>query len=137
MISEELSELDLDEYWSDDEPTVRHRGRWLAWSETGTRSASTYFEIPPGCHIGRHTHDAEEVVVVFEGTGTAVVGDEARDFRAPHLAVAPAGEPHDFVNGGEEPLRAVGFFPLASVSTTFAVELQPSGSKETGTPDRT
>ena len=130
-----LDGLDLDEFHSDEDGSARHRGEWLAWLDKGTRSAVTYFEIPPGCHLGAHVHDEEEVVLVLEGTCELVVEDRREKAIAPHLVVMPRGRRHDIVNTGSSDLRAVGFFPAPSVTTTFDIKLQPGNTHRTGSPD--
>ncbi|MDQ3981145.1 MAG: cupin domain-containing protein [Actinomycetota bacterium] len=136
MIAESLDEQDLEESWYAEDPSIRHGSSWPAWSGTGSDAAACYFEIPVGCSLGRHVHDAEEQVVILDGRATATVGDEQKRVDAPALVVMPEGETHDLRNDGAHTLRAVGYFPNPSVTTTFEVELQPGGSKITGTPDR-
>lgn len=137
MQSSSLDDLDLDTFYSPTDPSIRHRGSWITWVEKGTKGAATYFDVPPGCRLGRHTHSAEETVVILEGDAEASVGSDSALVAAPHLIVIPAGQEHDLANAGTATLRAVGFFPTPSVKTTFETELEPAGSKELGSPDRT
>ena len=137
MIAESLDGQQLDEMWATDDESVRHRSSWPAWKGEGSDGAACYFEIPPGCSLGPHVHDAEELVVLLDGNATATIAGEHRAFAAPALVVMPVGVTHDLRNDGSETLRAVGYFPRGSVTTTFEQEMQPSGSKVAGTPDRT
>ena len=136
MNAESLDGQDLDEMWASDDSSVRHSSSWPAWKGEGSDAAACYFEIPPGCSLGPHVHDAEESVVVLGGRATATVGDDQKRLAAPALVVMPEGVTHDLRNEGSETLRAVGYFPKGSVTTTFEQEMQPSGSKTAGTPDR-
>jgi quercetin dioxygenase-like cupin family protein len=136
VIAESLDDQEVDEMWRDDDPSIRHRSSWPAWSGEGSDAAACYFEIPPGCSLGPHVHDAEEQVVLIGGRATATIAGQEKTLEAPALVVMPAGVRHDLRNEGAEDLRAVGYFPKGSVTTTFEKEMQPSGSKVAGTPDR-
>lgn len=137
MIAESLDGQDLDEMWSDADPTLRHRSSWPAWKGEGSDAAACYFEIPPGCSLGPHVHDAEEQVVILGGRATATVAGDDTALEGPALVVMPEGVTHDLRNEGPDTLRAVGYFPAGSVTTTFEAEMQPAGSRTAGTPDRT
>lgn len=136
MIAQLLDAQDLDELWSADDPSIRHRSSWPSWGGEGSDAAACYFEIPAGCSLGPHVHDAEEQVVLLEGEATARIGDAERRVEAPALVVMPKGATHDVRNEGPGTLRAVGYFPAGSVTTTFASKMEPSGSRTAGTPDR-
>lgn len=136
MIAEELDGQDVDETWCEDDPSIRHRSSWPAWHGEGSDAAACYFEIPPGCSLGPHVHDAEEQVVILGGRATATIAGETKALGGPALVVMPEGVAHDLRNDGEDTLRAVGYFPKGSVTTTFQCKMQPSGSKTAGTPDR-
>jgi uncharacterized cupin superfamily protein len=76
MLSAQVSELELTEYWCEADPA---RGRLDLPMHTGNGAASsavTYFEHDPGEHHGRHTDSAEEVVLVLDGEAEVTAGDE-------------------------------------------------------------
>lgn len=137
MIAESLDVQELDAMWCEADPTRRHGSSWPAWRGEGSDAAACYFEIPPGCSLGPHVHDAEEQVTIIEGQATATIAGETRRLHGPALVVMPDGVTHDLRNEGSGTLRAIGYFPAGSVTTTFEVEMQPAGSKTAGTPDRT
>ena len=64
-------------------------------------------DAAPGEGPRLHRHPYPEIFVVHEGEATFYVGDEERVVRAGEVAVAPAGQPHRFVNSGSGPLRQV------------------------------
>lgn len=136
MIAESLDAQDLDEMWSATDPSVRHRSSWPAWSREGSDGAACYFEIPARCSLGPHVHDAEEQVVILGGRGVATIAGGEEPVEAPALVVMPRGTTHDLRNAGDDTLRAIGYFPKGSVTTTFEQEMQPAGTKTAGTPDR-
>jgi len=130
-----LDELALEETRSATDPEVRHRGSYpIAWPQGAASSAVVVFELEPGCRLGRHTHTAEEVVLVMAGRVRARVGEEERDLAAGALAVVPALTGHDVANAGDEVARCLGFFPSAAVVTVFDDLMQPGGGHVQGTP---
>jgi mannose-6-phosphate isomerase-like protein (cupin superfamily) len=61
--------------------------------------------IPPGGrHVAElHVHpDAEEIVVVTRGSGTAHVGPETFEIAAESVVYVPPGAEHEFLNTGDE-----------------------------------
>lgn len=77
MLSAQVSELQLTEYWCETDPTLR--GRLDLPMHTGNGAASSaviYFEHQPGEHHGRHTDSAEEVVLVLDGEAEVTAGDQ-------------------------------------------------------------
>ena len=131
-----LVDLQPEDLYDPDDRSVSHRSDWPTWVGEGTNASTCYFEIDPGCRLGEHVHDAEETVFVFQGTGEAGVENEEAEVEAPAVVVMPEGKRHDLRNTGSSVLRAIGFFPTSSVTTTFDRPLEPSGSERQGTPDR-
>lgn len=61
--------------------------------------------IPPGgCHVAElHIHpDAEELVVITRGTGTAIIGGEVTRVQPQDVVYIPPGTEHEFRNTSEE-----------------------------------
>ena len=130
-----LDQLELAESWSDEDPSMRHRGDYPVFWGTGAAASSVVvFELDPGRRLGRHTHSAEEVVVVLEGDVEVTVGDERSSLSAPGMGVVPPLTSHDVRNTGDGRVRCVGFFPSAAVVTVFEAPLEPGGSRVEGTP---
>jgi quercetin dioxygenase-like cupin family protein len=130
MLSAQVNELELTEYWCDADPTLR--GRLGLTMHTGNGSASSaviYFEHEPGEHHGRHTDSAEEVVLVLGGEAVVTAGDERMRLSEGTLALVPALVPHDVSNVGEGKLRVVGFFSSAAVVSQFDELLAPFGTR--------
>ena len=127
---------DLEQNWAKSDPDVAHRSGWPLYAGTGAENTSiTYFEIAPGKHIGRHTHDADESILLLDGTARAMVEEEealASPFNIVHV---PANTSHDVFNEGETTLKLVGFFSKATVVTIFEDVQMPDDSKKLGTPD--
>ena len=77
-----------------------HRTPTLTSFESGVQV------VAPGCRVRDHAHDPhEELIMVFEGEGTAVIeGEEHRMQPGTTLYLAPNWK-HTFINKGDGPLR--------------------------------
>ena len=72
----DLTTLELMDLESLTDPTRRLRVAFPISSATGTAaSASVYFELEPGDHVGAHVDSAEEFLVILEGRGEGLVGE--------------------------------------------------------------
>ena len=59
--------------------------------------------VAPGKSTVLHSHESEEIFVIFKGEGEALIGDTTIKFKAPAVLIAPANLEHQFKNTGEEP----------------------------------
>lgn len=57
----------------------------------------SFIENPPGCVFPIHDHDAEQILIILEGSEEHVCGDETFFMKAGDICIHPAGMPH----GGE------------------------------------
>jgi mannose-6-phosphate isomerase-like protein (cupin superfamily) len=64
-------------------------------------------EAAPGRGAPLHRHNYDEVLIVQEGRGRVVVGNETRDTVAGDILVVKAGTPHGFVNVGAGVLKQI------------------------------
>jgi len=128
MQAVDLRDIELMEVESALDPTRRVRVAFPISSATGTAaSASVYFELEPGAHVGVHTDSAEEFLIVLEGTGEGLVGDETARVEAGQVVVVPAMVRHDMTNVGDGPLRVLGTFAGSTVVATFEEPVVPGG----------
>ena len=131
MLTANTRTLGLVDIWLDSDPEhSRVRVNFPLNRAAGTDdSAVVYFEIEPGDHLGTHTDSAEEVLYIVSGRAEAEVGDERGVVEAGDLAVIPAMVPHGLRNIGDEPVKVVGFFSEALISSRFEDTLQPFGAR--------
>jgi quercetin dioxygenase-like cupin family protein len=130
-----VDELELEPAWSEGDPTLRTRDGYLLHAGHGTTASSAVlFEIDPGCHIGRHFHTAEEMVLVLEGSVEVTVGDETAAVPRGGVAFAPALVWHNVRCASDEPARCVGFFAAASVDSVYEDVVMPDETRVRGTP---
>lgn len=126
----ELSALELIELESALDPERRLRVAFPISSNTGTAATATvYFEVEPGDHIGVHVDSAEELLVILEGRGEGLVGDETAEVKAGQVVVVPPMVRHDVRNTGEGPLRVFGTFAAPTVVSTFEEPLEEGGAQ--------
>ncbi|MDQ2943136.1 MAG: cupin domain-containing protein [Candidatus Dormibacteraeota bacterium] len=131
MIATQIGDLELMQGWSDTDPTMKVGFQFPVSALTGAASTSVvYFEMAPGEHCGRHTHTAEEILLILEGSGEAEANGERAKVRTGALALIPAMAPHDVHNTGKDTLRCIGFFSSAALVTVFEDTMQPLGAKE-------
>jgi quercetin dioxygenase-like cupin family protein len=124
----DLNNIETIEIQSELDPARRVRVGFPISSATGTAaSASVYFEIEPGAHLGVHTDTAEEFLIVLEGEGEGLVGDEVASVRAGQVVVVPAMVRHDMTNTGTELLRVFGTFAGSTNIGTFEEPLAEGG----------
>jgi quercetin dioxygenase-like cupin family protein len=124
----DLQAIETMEFESALDPARRVRVAFPFSSATGTAaSASVYFELDPGAHVGVHTDSAEELLVVLEGLGEGLIGDEVAPVRAGQVVVVPPMVRHDVTNIGTGPLRVLGTFAGSTVVSTFEEPLAPDG----------
>ncbi|WP_217913978.1 cupin domain-containing protein [Miltoncostaea marina] len=124
----DLDRLDLMSIESPTDPTRRLRVAFPMSSATGTAaSASVYFELDPGAHVGVHTDSAEEFLVIMEGSGLGLVGEETAPVHAGQVVLVPPMVRHDVTNTGDGPLRVFGTFAAPTVVSEFEEPVAPGG----------
>ncbi len=125
-----LNQLPLLEFVGKDKPRQHCRATFPLLGADGTRqSATVYFEIEPGDHLGRHTDSAEELLLILEGTVEASIGDETGILSAGEIALVPKMVPHDIRNIGDGTARVLGFFGGANnIIATFDHKWLPTDS---------
>jgi quercetin dioxygenase-like cupin family protein len=110
------------------DPARRLRVTFPFSSATGTAaSASVYFELEPGCHVGVHTDSSEEFLIVLEGTAEGLIGHETARLEAGQVALVPPMVRHDLTNIGDGILRVLGTFAGSTVVSAFEEPLAPDG----------
>jgi quercetin dioxygenase-like cupin family protein len=135
MIADRIDQLELMEFWYEDDPTMRVKANFPFFVGTGTKNtAVVYFELEPGHRLGRHTDSAEEILLVLEGTAEVSLGDEQGRLSSEEMAVVPAMVPHGLRNVGDKTARFVGFFSSNVVVSTFDQPMMPLAQRVIGTP---
>jgi mannose-6-phosphate isomerase-like protein (cupin superfamily) len=96
----------------------------FAGADHGGVGVSFYLvEAKPGRGAPLHRHKYDEILLIQEGRGRVVIGDETRETVAGDIVVVKAGTPHGFVNTGRRLLKQVD----VHVSPKFAQEnLKPT-----------
>jgi quercetin dioxygenase-like cupin family protein len=94
----------------------------LAPSDPGPSSEVRYFDVPPGAVTRLEKHEHEHFVIVGDGVGYAIVGDEVREVRQHDIVYVAPWEPHQFVNRSD---AAFGFFCIVPAVRDIPQLLSP------------
>ena len=110
-----------------DEQTVEEwragvRTRLIASAATGAKSLCVFEQwSEPGRGAPTHSHDdAEEVLVVLEGSAKIWVGDEASVLEGGGAVIVPAGVWHGFENVSDRILHTLAAFADAAPLVSYA-----------------
>ena len=91
--------------------TIVHRG-------SGAGALTTRIvTIAPGTRTRPHWHKVEEAMMVLEGEGQAVLGDEVMPIQAGETLFGTAGIRYGFINTGSVPIKLAVAFPAVEVET--------------------
>lgn len=129
-----LDELELAEFSVGDDPTAQGRLALPITAATGSPNTLVYLEVDPGKRIPPHTHTADEVFVVLQGTGIVTAGEEQWEASTGAIAVAPAFVSHSWQNTGPETLKLVGFLGANVLINEFEAPVAPFGASTFVTP---
>jgi quercetin dioxygenase-like cupin family protein len=103
----------------------------LAGPDQGVRCSASLSIVEPGAGAPTHFHnEADEVIVVLDGTLDMWIGDERSLVGPGHTVSLPAGVPHGFVAVGPAPARILAFLPQAgeAAATTYLDGGPPLGA---------
>ncbi len=90
---------------------VRENPDFFRETVTNQYSQLALMSIEPGGEIGEEVHDdVDQVLVVLEGTGEAVLNRQHSPVQANSLVVVPAGTRHNVKNTGSTPLKMATLF---------------------------
>jgi quercetin dioxygenase-like cupin family protein len=129
-----LDELELADFSVGDDPTAKGRLALPLSAETESPNTVVYLEVDPGDRIPLHTHSADEIFVVLQGTGIVTAGDRQWTASAGAVAAAPAFTKHGWENTGSETLKLVGFFGANVILHDFEEPIAPFGAATFVTP---
>lgn len=87
-------------------------GRVLIGAQDGARRfCMRFFEINPGGHTPRHTHDWEHEIFIHEGRGAAYKEGQWVPISQGDAVFIPPNEEHQIKNTSHEPLRIICLIP--------------------------
>ncbi len=84
---------------------VRETPHFLKEIVTNEFTQVVLMSIEPGSDIGEEVHEADQVLVVVEGSGEVVLNRRHSPVQADSLVVVPAGTRHNIINKGNVPLK--------------------------------
>lgn len=135
MTTVNLNQLELAEFTGKENSKQHCRATFPMLGAHGTQQTATvYFEIEPGDHLGRHTDSAEELLFILEGDMEVTIGDEKSTASKGTLALVPQMVPHDLRNIGTSKAKVLGFFGGANnIVATFDEVWLPTNSNQVDT----
>ena len=113
-------------------PEVPWRPNYRTWHITkqddGTHSSYlSYSVVGVGAGAPLHMHEADELIVILEGTLEVRLGDKVQQVESDHTVVIPPTVPHGFTNVGPGEARILVFFPIPDPfdHTTYLEDVPP------------
>ena len=99
-------------------PETPWRPNYHKWDITrpgdGTTSSSlSRCTVGIGAGAPLHTHEADELIIILEGTLEVRLGDEVHTVGPDHTLVVPPNVLHGFTSVGPAEARLLAFFPIA------------------------
>jgi quercetin dioxygenase-like cupin family protein len=96
--------------------------RWLVGQKDGAPNfAMRQFEVAPGGHTPKHSHDYEHEVFVLEGAGLVIDGDTARPLQAGDVIFVEPNDVHQFRNTGDGPMKFLCMVPNSATGKQVTV----------------
>ena len=92
---------------------------------TGPHSQLVLMSLPPGSEIGIESHPVDQFFYLVKGEGTATVGNEDYKLEKGDALCVPAGQPHNVVNTGDEPLKLFTIYSPAQHSAGLEQKARP------------
>jgi quercetin dioxygenase-like cupin family protein len=118
-------------------PEVPWRPNYRKWEITqagdGTTSSDmSRSEVGVGTGAPLHSHEADELIMILEGTLEVRLGDEVHKVGPDHTLVIPPNVPHGFTCIGPGAAKIVTFFPIKEPfkHTTFLEGQPPAAHRD-------
>ena len=127
MTTVNINDLELNEFYGVNNKKQHCKATFPLLGAHGTKQTATvYFELEPGDHLGRHTDSAEELLYILEGDVEIEIGGETANANPGSIALVPVMVPHNIVNTGDRKARILGIFGGANhITATFEEALAP------------
>ncbi len=105
---------------------VRDNPHFLKEIVTNEFSQIVLMRIEPGSDIGEEVHEADQVLVVVEGSGEVVLNRRHSKVEADSLVVVPAGTRHNVINTGDSALKLYTLFapPAGAPGTMYKTKAE-------------
>ncbi len=95
---------------------VRENANFLEEIVTNEFCQVVLMSIEPGSDIGEEVHEADQVLVIVEGSGEVVLNRQHSPVQVDSLVVVPAGTRHNVINTGAVPLKLCTLFAPPEVA---------------------
>lgn len=89
--------------------------RWLISEREGAPNFfMRLFEVEPGGHSPRHSHNYEHEIFILEGEGLVLLEGEEQAIGPGHALYIPPNAEHQLRSTGKEPLRFLCLIPASA-----------------------
>jgi mannose-6-phosphate isomerase-like protein (cupin superfamily) len=85
--------------------------------------------FPSGGKTDYHVHDRSETIYLVSGEGVCIHGDEETPIQQDMVLYVPAGEKHQIVNTGSDPMKIVAIFVPGFSATSHYQNLEEAAQK--------
>ncbi len=105
---------------------VRENPHFLKEIVTNEFTQIVLMSIEPGSDIGEEVHEADQVLVIVEGSGDLVLNRQHSPVEADSLVIVPAGTRHNIINKGDAPLKLCTLFapPAEAPGTRYQTKAE-------------
>jgi quercetin dioxygenase-like cupin family protein len=96
--------------------------RWLVGEKDGAPNfAMRQFEVAPGGHTPKHSHDYEHEVFVLDGEGIVLEGETEHPLKAGDVIFIQPNDVHQFRNTGGKPMTFLCLVPNSATGKQVTV----------------
>ncbi len=105
---------------------VRENPHFLKEIVTNEFTQVAMMSIEPGSDIGEEVHEADQVLIVVEGSGEVVLNRQHSPVQADSLVVVPAGTRPNIINKGRVPVKLYTLFapPAEAPGTRYETKAE-------------
>lgn len=109
-----MSVIKFSELEKFDFPGIVHQT--IASKKQGANSLEIWRQmIAPNAETPVHKHECEEVVIVLQGSGQAIMDGKVIDFAANSTLIIAPGTVHQIINTGDQEMQILGCFNSSPV----------------------
>lgn len=77
---------------------------------TDDKSQLVLMSLPAGTEIPKEIHKADQIIMIIEGSGQAILDGTATPFSKGHTLIVPMGTTHTIMNTGSSDLKLISVY---------------------------
>ncbi len=117
---------------------ARENGFFCLEIVTNEFSQILLMSIEPGSDIGERVHDGDQILVIIEGSGEAVLNRRHSAIEAGSLVAVPSGARHNIINTGATALKLYAIYapPQEAPRTLHRTKSEAEAAEAAGEDDQ-